>query len=698
MPFSFFNADLAVWLENPGEWRIQFAAQPARTDLSLDLADTGVLRLDGSLRRAPTLSEMPAKLHAEWSSAPLGQLSRIFMGSDADWRGDLDATADVAGTLSSADIKLVARGQGIHRIEFEPRESLNIELTCQARFGRGERALDHHLDRFFDAITCLLPTGGGHLLLTGNIHGLSRQIDPTLSLEVNNMPAATAFDGLRLMRSGFAPELQATGAINGNFIYASSGASVNPQFSGQAVVNPLTIAAPALEKPLTLPAVRFEINTEPTSNSNRRSRALRGQQPIVAQTEPTLLLEPFALVASPALRSSLNVSGAFTRSAFSVHVAGQSRLGQLASLGREFRLLRNRNVSFGPPGTADVDVNIHGPWVMPVSDSERPVAPATIDGIVHLRNATLTASFLAQPLQIGSAQAILSDNTINWTASSFAYGPIHGDGSLSYPIFCVTAECDRQFTLHIASLDASTAQKALLGGQRHGELVEQLLSRIGPGDAAWPALSGTVQIGALTVSDLTLHDVVAAVAVKNNIAEVTSLTARALEGSLRLSGSLEVSNGTPRYEIDADLDHASIAAAAAIFQEKWGSGAIHLQTKLHFSGFESDQLVSSTTGSFHWDWTAGGLPLIGPSKSDPLQSALAHFDSWTADGTFGKEHLEIERSAITAAGNVVPLAGTIGFDRQLKLQNPDPGAALRITGTLEKPEVTSGPMKTASIP
>jgi uncharacterized protein involved in outer membrane biogenesis len=90
MPFSFFNADLAVWLETPGEWRVEFAAQPVRTDLSLDLANTGIVNITGSLRRAPTLTEMPAVLHAEWTNAPLGQLSRLLAGSDANWRGYAD--------------------------------------------------------------------------------------------------------------------------------------------------------------------------------------------------------------------------------------------------------------------------------------------------------------------------------------------------------------------------------------------------------------------------------------------------------------------------------------------------------------------------------------------------------------------------------------------------------------------------------
>ena len=41
LPYSLVNADLSFWQENPGEWRVRLRGQPARTDVSLDLADTG---------------------------------------------------------------------------------------------------------------------------------------------------------------------------------------------------------------------------------------------------------------------------------------------------------------------------------------------------------------------------------------------------------------------------------------------------------------------------------------------------------------------------------------------------------------------------------------------------------------------------------------------------------------------------------
>ena len=52
LPFSLVGTDLSFWQEQPGDWRIRLRGQPARTDLSLDLADTGVLRLEASVAAA----------------------------------------------------------------------------------------------------------------------------------------------------------------------------------------------------------------------------------------------------------------------------------------------------------------------------------------------------------------------------------------------------------------------------------------------------------------------------------------------------------------------------------------------------------------------------------------------------------------------------------------------------------------------
>ena len=54
-PLSFLNSDLSISLAPGDDWEVHFRAQPVRTDLDLDLADTGVLRIDGTLHRAAWL-------------------------------------------------------------------------------------------------------------------------------------------------------------------------------------------------------------------------------------------------------------------------------------------------------------------------------------------------------------------------------------------------------------------------------------------------------------------------------------------------------------------------------------------------------------------------------------------------------------------------------------------------------------------
>ena len=89
-PFSFLDGDIAIWLENPSEWQLRFKAQPARTDVDLYVADTGTVRIEGSMQRAASLGSIPLNLRVDWERAPLGQVARLFSGDDPGWRGDLD--------------------------------------------------------------------------------------------------------------------------------------------------------------------------------------------------------------------------------------------------------------------------------------------------------------------------------------------------------------------------------------------------------------------------------------------------------------------------------------------------------------------------------------------------------------------------------------------------------------------------------
>jgi len=106
LPFSLVETDLSFWQEEPGDWRIRLRGQPARTDVNLDLADTGLVRLEARVQSASELRRLPIHLDMEWREAQLGQLTRLLIGSDAGWRGDLTWTAPPTRPRSGRDCAL----------------------------------------------------------------------------------------------------------------------------------------------------------------------------------------------------------------------------------------------------------------------------------------------------------------------------------------------------------------------------------------------------------------------------------------------------------------------------------------------------------------------------------------------------------------------------------------------------------------
>ncbi|MEO6922975.1 MAG: AsmA family protein, partial [Bryocella sp.] len=84
MPFSLTNADFALWLPSPEQWHVRLKANPARTDLNA--SDTGIVTLEGTLGRAPSLAQVPIDLSLNWAHVPMGQASRVLTGEDQQWR------------------------------------------------------------------------------------------------------------------------------------------------------------------------------------------------------------------------------------------------------------------------------------------------------------------------------------------------------------------------------------------------------------------------------------------------------------------------------------------------------------------------------------------------------------------------------------------------------------------------------------
>ena len=120
-------------------------------------ADTGEVRMEATLHSASQLREMPLRLQMEWRDAHLGQLSRLILGSDAGWRGDLTADIDLQGTPESAHTKARLKASAFGAEEFAPETPLDLDANCTFLYQHSQNALH--------TIACDTALGAGQLHL-----------------------------------------------------------------------------------------------------------------------------------------------------------------------------------------------------------------------------------------------------------------------------------------------------------------------------------------------------------------------------------------------------------------------------------------------------------------------------------------------------------------------------------------------------
>jgi AsmA family len=712
-PFSFFNADLSIWLAQPDEWQLRFEAQPSRTDLDLDLADTGLIRLEGSVNRAEALDQIPVKLHAEWNKAPLGQLSRMLFGEDSGWRGLLRAEADFTGDINNLETNARFRVDDAHRQEFTPLSPLAVDVRCRAVYHRALGSVDN--------LTCLWPVGDGHLLLTGGLKTprLKAPIrsEANLALEINRTPAAFAVSALGLLRSGVTPLLTATGLINGHFTYATgerSGRGTSPSLTGEAAVDSLSLNFPGVDKPLTFPALHFAtpVAAAPHRTAPRTSRSdTRPAAKSVSRLAILLNPAPLALGApNPA-----ELSGQFAAAGFSLRLAGQADLARLVALTKSSALFGSSLAGLGPadaeaPATADLDLALAGPWMTPVGSAYPPTPSIAAAGSLRIEHAQARLDWLPEPIDLASATAHFSPGKVTWSDAAVAVNGIAARGSFTYPFpcpagdNCAAAEAPpASFNLDIPNLDPGALESALMGAGRRNELLSAILAQVGRKTAPWPPLDGIVHIGSLNLLNLTLHDARGSISIRGTRLKIISLDAGALGGSVNVAGSVETGGSHPVYSLNLNWSRVSVPQVAALFHEKWGAGTANGAASLTLEGYSTADLIASAKGAFQWDWSRGsigpigsGAPLAARAGSAGLERASlntlqtakfspVHFNRWRASGTIGNKALKFD-----AVDKINPVTGTITFDRSLDLAWPAAdNTTFRIGGTLAHPAVAS---------
>ena len=249
-PFSLTDADFALWLPQPREWKMRIGAKPARTDTNV--SDTGTIQIEASLDRASALGDVPLTADATWSDAPLGATSRILMGADAGLRGQLNLSAHVTGLLSSARLQLRAQLDGLHRADFVPEHTLFVDVECPA--------LAPHVFHSFEDLRCSWPvpdSKGATVALTGALPDLlDLRRSAQLQIGTPRLPASVLTTWAHVLSTRIPADAYAAGFLSASMQYPGNQPDV---WEGHATLEALSLSGGRLgETPLTVGDVSMQ--------------------------------------------------------------------------------------------------------------------------------------------------------------------------------------------------------------------------------------------------------------------------------------------------------------------------------------------------------------------------------------------------------------------------------------------------------
>ena len=658
LPFSLVNTDLSFWQQNPGEWRLRLRGQPERTDFASQQGDTGTMRIEATMKRAAQLSDVPLKLDLEWREAQLGQLSRLVVGADPGWRGDLTGNLHVEGTPGAAHLTARLRATGVHRAEFAPPTSLDFDVNCGLLYHYGARRVE--------GLSCDSPLGNGRIKVTGGVPGGDEPAH--FAFELDKIPVDAGLNMLRAMRSGLAPDLQAAGTVSGRIDYnqqagiAEGRAKLNPKrgdrHSGalSPLTGNLTVSGFSLKGGALSQAVGSDKIVLSAVSSGTGSPVLEG-----AATFSLGGAEP------------LSVSTSLAETGYEETVRGGVSISRARELMQTFGWPQAVALNELAGDPLAVNLALSGSWLgAEASGNGLAAARMPVDtavGTVSVRNATWKSTYLINPVQIAQATLSLSRDAMRWQGVAFTYGPVKGTAAVDFPLGCAApavqstdAACTPEFKVQFGSMDASELEAALLGAREKASVISQLIARLHPASApVWPQVHGTVSAEALTLGPVKLEKASVAIDFAADHAGLSGLKGKLLGGTLDGGGTVRWAQGDmqqPAYAIDAHLDRLSSAQVGQLLGQKWSGGSITLAGKVEMAGFTDKDLAATAKGALHFDWSHGAM----------AGGVAARFDSWGGDAAIGGGSVAIGANSLSAGGKKQALAGGVTFGAPVKVQ------------------------------
>lgn len=682
-PYALLNADFALWQESEDTWGARLKAEPLRTDMSLN--DAGLLRMNGTWRRAGSLRETPLQFSLEWNRAQLGQLTKLVTGNDKGWRGEVRLDATLSGIPAAMRVAVDASIQDFRRYDISSSEGLRLAAHCDGRYSSVEATVHE--------ISCSAPVGSGTITLRGNagLPGVHR-VDVAMKLE--NVPMSAVAQLARRAKKNLPPDLMSAGNVEGNFTEKEAGASPEgPEFQGRGEITDLRLQS-AITK------VEFVAENIPFVLSSGRARARAatpGKQArqadggiLPAPDELHVEYGPFPVALGRPVPAEAR--GWVARSGYGMVILGD---GEVSRTLRLATLLGLPAMSASVEGAAEMKVMIAGLWAGNISGSSSGFSLPQVTGTVQLRNVRAAVRGVNGPIVISSAELQLLPDEARMEKLIALAGDAHWTGSMSLPRGCgIHGACLVRFDLNSEEAGLSELSK-WLGSRPNQRRWYQVLATEEPQTPAFLEnlrASGKVSIGHLRIRDLGAERVSASLDLERGKLKISELRADVLGGKQRGDWQVDFAAASPVYSGSGTLTGISLGKMADAMHDRWISGTAEGTYQLTASGADSTAFWESAAGGLQFDVRDGILSHISlASDEGPLRVAR-----WQGRARLRDGKIQIENGKLVSGAGTYEISGTASLERVLDLRlarGTDLTAAhagslvYSITGDLAEPRV-----------
>lgn len=675
-PYALLDADFALWQESENTWGTRLKAQPLRTDLNLN--DAGVLTINGTWQRAPSLGRTPLQFELDWTHAPLGQLTKLISGKDRGWRGAVSLNATLNGTPEALLIGTDATIDDFHRYDISSVGGMRLRGHCDARYSSTEE-IAHQ-------IFCAMPVGNGMMTLHGDA-GLPGVHRADLALDLENVPVSAAAQLAMRAKKNLPADLVATGSVQGDFVAKEDVSSKQRlQLQGQGEIKDFRLRSVSNKVDLAPGTVPFLL----VSNQRKGVKSQSYMDGYVSVRDG-LRLEygPFQISLG---QTATQANGWFAWSGYGLVIRGQ---GEVSRTLRAASLLGLPVLKANLEGLAQMDLLVSGSWASNFSRPSDGFSPPELTGTVQLHNLRAILHGVNGPLDISSAQLHISPEETRVDKLNARAANARWTGTASWPRDCGTpGACLLSFNLKTEQVGLNGLHDWLRSPSTERRWYEVLASE----NAAPSFLQSLRATGKISADKVLIHNIAASkvsasLAIDRGHLSISALRADVLGGRHSGNWHIDFASGPLVYSGSGTLTAISLGQLADAMGDGWISGTANGDYQIKASAADSSLFWKSAEGAVQfkvWDGVLAHIVLNGDDS--PLHVAQGRGLARLHDGK-----VEIDKGMLVSPTGSYEISGSasLGHTLDFKLtQANQPNAehaglvTYSITGTIGQPHIS----------